>query len=68
VLKLRSQKGMVLSADDPNSVSCGSFFTNPIVSDKFARTLPFDAPKWEDQDDEGLTVKLSAASSYLIAA
>ena len=61
VLKLRAQKGMLLDPSDPNSVSCGSFFTNPIVSDKFARTLPFDAPKWEDQDDEGLTVKLSAA-------
>jgi len=61
VLKLRGEKGMVLSSDDPNSVSCGSFFTNPIVSDKFARTLPFEAPKWEDQDDEGLLVKLSAA-------
>jgi UDP-N-acetylmuramate dehydrogenase len=61
VLKLRAQKGMVLDVNDPNSVSCGSFFTNPIVTDKFARTLPFDAPKWEDQDDEGLTVKLSAA-------
>jgi UDP-N-acetylmuramate dehydrogenase len=61
VLKLRSQKGMVLDSNDPNSVSCGSFFTNPIVTDVFARSLPFDAPKWEDQDDEGLTVKLSAA-------
>jgi UDP-N-acetylmuramate dehydrogenase len=61
VLKLRSSKGMVLSATDPDSVSCGSFFTNPIVSDKMARTLPTEAPRWEDEDDEGLTVKLSAA-------
>ncbi len=61
VLKLRASKGMVLSATDPDSVSCGSFFTNPIVSDKMARTLPTDAPRWEDEDDEGLTVKLSAA-------
>ena len=61
VLKLRASKGMVLSATDPDSVSCGSFFTNPIVSDKIARTLPTEAPRWEDEDDEGLTVKLSAA-------
>lgn len=61
VLKLRASKGMVLSATDPDSVSCGSFFTNPIVSDKMARTLPTEAPRWEDEDDEGLTVKLSAA-------
>lgn len=61
VLKLRAQKGMLLDPNDQDSVSCGSFFTNPIVSDTFARTLPFDAPKWEDEDDEGLTVKLSAA-------
>jgi UDP-N-acetylmuramate dehydrogenase len=61
VIKLRSQKGMVLDSADPNSVSCGSFFTNPIVSDTFARTLPKDAPSWESPDDDGLTVKLSAA-------
>ncbi len=61
VLKLPASKGMLLSKNDPDSVSCGSFFTNPIVSDKVARTLPSDAPRWEDEDDEGLTVKLSAA-------
>ena len=61
VLALRAAKGMVLDAADPNSVSCGSFFTNPIVSDTFARTLPTDAPRWETTDNDGLTVKLSAA-------
>lgn len=61
VLKLRAAKGMVLDPKDPNSVSCGSFFTNPIVSDSFARTISSDAPRWESQDDDGLTVKLSAA-------
>jgi UDP-N-acetylmuramate dehydrogenase len=61
VLKLRSSKSMVLDPNDPNSVSCGSFFTNPIVSDTFARTLPADAPSWETPEDDGLTVKLSAA-------
>ena len=31
VLALRRSKGMVLAANDPDSVSAGSFFTNPIV-------------------------------------
>lgn len=45
VLELRASKGMVLS-DDPDSVSAGSFFTNPVVSDEIARALPFDAPRF----------------------
>ncbi|MFM5905163.1 MAG: UDP-N-acetylmuramate dehydrogenase [Micrococcales bacterium] len=61
VLELRAAKGMLLDALDPNSVSCGSFFTNPIVSDTFARTLDSAAPRWETPDNDGLTVKLSAA-------
>jgi len=32
VLHLRRQKSMVLDSGDPNSVSAGSFFTNPIVN------------------------------------
>jgi UDP-N-acetylmuramate dehydrogenase len=46
VLELRASKGMVLDPSDPDSVSCGSFFTNPIVSENFARGLPADAPRW----------------------
>lgn len=61
VLKLRARKGMLLDQNDADSVSCGSFFTNPIVSDRVARTLPDDAPKYESEEDDGLTVKLSAA-------
>jgi UDP-N-acetylmuramate dehydrogenase len=61
VLKLRARKGMLLDPNDADSVSCGSFFTNPIVSDRVARTLPEDAPKYESDEDDGLTVKLSAA-------
>jgi UDP-N-acetylmuramate dehydrogenase len=37
---------MILDAADPDSVSAGSFFTNPIVSENFARSLPADAPRW----------------------
>jgi UDP-N-acetylmuramate dehydrogenase len=46
VLDLRRGKGMVLDAADPDSVSAGSFFTNPVVSERFARTLPADAPRF----------------------
>ncbi len=46
VLALRASKGMVLDPGDPDSVSSGSFFTNPIVSESFARSLPANAPRW----------------------
>ncbi|UOE43891.1 UDP-N-acetylmuramate dehydrogenase [Agromyces larvae] len=52
VLALRASKGMVLDPDDPDSVSAGSFFTNPIVTERFARTLPADAPRWYLEPDE----------------
>lgn len=62
VLELRASKGMVLSDDDPDSVSAGSFFTNPIVNENFARGLPMDAPRWIlDPDAPESQVKLSAA-------
>jgi UDP-N-acetylmuramate dehydrogenase len=54
VLSLRAAKGMLLDPNDADSFSAGSFFTNPIVSENFARGLPTDAPRWptspEDQD------------------
>lgn len=53
VLQLRAGKGMVLSAGDPDSVSVGSFFTNPLVVE-----APAGAPCWPDAS--GL-VKVSAA-------
>ncbi|MEB4615174.1 UDP-N-acetylmuramate dehydrogenase [Leucobacter sp. M11] len=46
VLRLRASKGMVLDPEDRDSTSAGSFFTNPIVPEAFARTLPADAPRW----------------------
>ncbi len=58
VLALRAAKGMVLDPTDPDSVSCGSFFTNPIVSENFARGLPAELPQWLIDDRD---VKLSAA-------
>jgi UDP-N-acetylmuramate dehydrogenase len=61
VLALRASKGMVLNNQDHDTWSCGSFFTNPIVSESFAKTLPLDSPQWPTESDDGLTVKLSAA-------
>ena len=46
VLRVRSSKGMVLSPEDPDSVSSGSFFVNPIVPERVAITLPPEAPRW----------------------
>jgi UDP-N-acetylmuramate dehydrogenase len=54
VLKLRAGKGMVLDAEDRDTWSVGSFFTNPIV-----RELPRpDMPHWPAGDAR---VKLPAA-------
>jgi UDP-N-acetylmuramate dehydrogenase len=61
VRQLRAAKGMLIDPEDPvdpDSVSAGSFFTNPIVSNEFARALPGDVSRWPG--DDGMT-KLSAA-------
>lgn len=46
VLALRGAKGMVLDVNDHDTWSSGSFFTNPIVGQHFARGLPDSAPKY----------------------
>jgi UDP-N-acetylmuramate dehydrogenase len=62
VLGLRRGKGMVVDPADPDSVSAGSFFTNPIVSEyqlaEVARRA--DAPPPAFPADDG-RVKTSAA-------
>ncbi len=55
VLGLRRAKGMVLDADDHDSWSAGSFFTNPVVA---AEQVPEGAPAWPQPDGR---VKTSAA-------
>lgn len=52
VLSLRASKGMVLDEHDRDSWSAGSFFTNPIVSERFARELPQSAPRYPAEGDE----------------
>jgi UDP-N-acetylmuramate dehydrogenase len=59
VLRLRASKGMVWDADDRDTYSTGSFFTNPIVTEDVAARLPQEAPRYPAGAD-GLT-KLSAA-------
>ncbi|WP_223694139.1 UDP-N-acetylmuramate dehydrogenase [Leifsonia poae] len=56
VLSLRAAKGMVLDPRDPDTASAGSFFTNPIVSENFARSLPSNAPRWPVTPPEPDTV------------
>lgn len=47
VLALRRGKGMVLDAEDHDTWSAGSFFTNPVLSEAVAAAvLPDDAPRY----------------------
>jgi UDP-N-acetylmuramate dehydrogenase len=50
---------MVLNEADHDTWSCGSFFTNPIVSRAFAANLPEECPRWDVEDES--SQKLSAA-------
>jgi UDP-N-acetylmuramate dehydrogenase len=58
VLRLRRRKGMVLDAEDHDTWSAGSFFTNPFLDADAADRLPAGAPRWEQADG---TTKTSAA-------
>ncbi len=58
VLALRRGKGMVIDPGDPDSVSAGSFFTNPILDPAEYARLPGDPPGWPEPDGR---IKTSAA-------
>lgn len=67
VLELRRAKSMVLDPKDENSVSCGSFFTNPIMTQKEFEALQArvkskkgfdDAPFFQTADNK---IKVPAA-------
>jgi UDP-N-acetylmuramate dehydrogenase len=62
VLGLRRGKGMVLDPSDPDSVSAGSFFTNPILTpdgfEALAARTPADPPAFPEPDGR---IKTSAA-------
>lgn len=73
VLELRGAKGMLWDPADPDSASAGSFFTNPVVSEQFARGLPPDAPRWPTAPEEpdrvlpiGSTVPSASRGEYLV--
>jgi UDP-N-acetylmuramate dehydrogenase len=58
VLGLRRRKGMVIDPSDPDSVSAGSFFTNPVLDPRAYAALGDGAPGWPEPDGR---VKTSAA-------
>ncbi len=58
VLALRRRKGMVIDPADPDSVSAGSFFTNPILEPDAFAGLPPGAPAFPEPDGR---IKTSAA-------
>ena len=62
VLGLRRGKGMVIDPADPDSVSAGSFFTNPVLTradfDALRARAGLDPPAWPERDGR---VKTSAA-------
>jgi UDP-N-acetylmuramate dehydrogenase len=58
VLALRAKKGMLIDAADPDSVSAGSFFTNPVVP---ASAAPAGAPVWPVTSEPDGLVKIPAA-------
>ncbi|MEI6250821.1 MAG: UDP-N-acetylmuramate dehydrogenase [Actinomycetes bacterium] len=55
VLSIRTRKGMVLSSNDTDTWSAGSFFVNPTLPPS---QIPAGAPAWEQEDGR---VKTSAA-------
>ncbi len=62
VIAIRRSKSMVIEEGDPNRRSCGSFFTNPVVSAEQADALAALAadpamPRWAQPDG---SVKLAA--------
>lgn len=46
VLMLRASKGMLLDDTDRDTYSCGSFFTNPVLTPEQANKLPHNAPRF----------------------
>ena len=60
VLELRRSKGMVLDDVDRDTYSCGSFFTNPVLTEEQAARLPEGAPRFGVAD--GSRAALGAAA------
>jgi UDP-N-acetylmuramate dehydrogenase len=60
VLDLRRSKGMVLDDADRDTYSCGSFFTNPVLTEAQAAELPADAPRYDVVDNRRATLNVGA--------
>jgi UDP-N-acetylmuramate dehydrogenase len=58
VLALRRGKGMVIDSDDPDTVSAGSFFTNPILDEAAFEAIDGEPPRFPEPHGR---VKTSAA-------
>jgi UDP-N-acetylmuramate dehydrogenase len=52
IIEIRKRKGMVTDENDPDSVSCGSFFTNPILSEEEFKTFKDNCIKKKISDIE----------------
>ncbi len=50
VLRIRRSKGMVLDEEDHDTWSGGSFFTNPLLTEEQAASLPPEAPRFPAGD------------------
>lgn len=51
ILETRAAKGMLLDDADADTHSAGSFFQNAIVSERIARSLPKECPRWPVEPD-----------------
>ncbi len=52
IIEIRKRKGMVTDENDPDSVSCGSFFTNPILNNDEFKTFKENCVKKKINDIE----------------
>ncbi len=52
IIEIRKRKGMVTDKNDPDSISCGSFFTNPILSGEEFKAFKNNLVKKEINDIE----------------
>lgn len=67
VLALRRRKGMVVDPADRDSRSVGSFFVNPVVTERFAYSLPASAPKWLLHHDDETILQLDSGAEQSAA-
>lgn len=63
VLEIRKKKSMLILPDDPDSRSCGSFFTNPVIASNEFGLLKeyYESLKMAPAFADGDNVKISAA-------